>query len=223
MKSNSRKGKVVSFEGITGSGKTTLVQRIHESLKNRGYDVYIKPDIYSYNDSGIGRDIKKILSQYDRQFLKIGYPIVEALLIAAKRAYDAEKYLKPALNTGRIVLVDRGIDTYYAYHAVSLKNHFPNMGLFNIINWLSIVDSMGGLRPDLTIYLYLDIEKALKRSTKRDIFEITNKTKKYYLQIIEVYEHLIQNDKDNRIIKINVSDNSIEQIHKIVLEFILKS
>ena len=214
---NKNKGMVISFEGITGSGKTTLIKCLRKSLENEGYVIYVKPDFYTYQDNSVDGAIKKMLSK-DMQFLKIGYPIVEALLIAAKRAYDSEKYLRPALNEGKIVLLDRGVDTYYAYHTVSILEHFPAMEIKQVIDWLNVVDKMGGIIPDLTIYLSLDLDTAFKRSKKN--FNLNQRIREYYKKIIEIYEYLAE-IHNKRIVKIDAR-KSIDEIHKEVLTIILK-
>lgn len=216
------KGIIISFEGIGGAGKTTLIERIYKALDREGYEIYMKPDLYSYHDKSIGGDIKKILSRFDKQFFKIGHPIVEALLIAAKRAYDAKTYLKPALDAGKIILADRDLDTYCAYQAASIKTLYQQIELSEIIDWLIRLDGFGGLTPDITIYLHLNVEKALERSIKREGYKTDNEAKEYTSLIVNIYEYLIQNDKDGRIIKIDVSNKSIDEIYNYCFNIILE-
>jgi thymidylate kinase len=77
---------------------------------------------------------------------------------------------------------------------------------------------MGGIVPDLTIYLVLDVDTAMKRSKKP--FTYNERIKKYYKDILKVYDYLAQTN-NNRIVKIDAK-KPINKIHKTALEIILK-
>src|SRR5450759_1559744 len=90
-------GSVISFEGITGVGKSTQISLLREDLLAQGYRVHIKQDLMQFTDSSLGGAIRQILNKGADNYFQMGFPVAETLLICAKRSYEAETRLTPAL------------------------------------------------------------------------------------------------------------------------------
>jgi len=149
------RGKLISFEGPEGSGKTTQAQILKDKLTQMGYDV-----IYSREPGGTrtGEMIRDILKHNIA-----GEAIdcrAEALLFAACRAQLVNHVIKPALERGEWVIVDRFADSTTAYQGYG--RGLPIEELLAINSF-----ALGGLEPDLTILLDVKVEQGFSRVTKR--------------------------------------------------------
>lgn len=122
-------GLLISFEGMDGSGKSTQAMMTVEELNARGFDA-----IYIREPGGceVGEEIREILlkkrDSSDRLCAK-----TELLLFMASRMQVVEEKIKPALEAGKIVIMDRFIDSTIAMqgyargqfdYAIKLVNMF---------------------------------------------------------------------------------------------------
>ena len=108
------KGRLIVFEGIDGTGKSTQISLLAETLKNRGYEVVITRE----PTSGVyGRRIRELYVSRDSVSLED-----ELELFLADRREHIEKLIAPALAVGKIVLTDRYYLSTAAYQgAVGLS------------------------------------------------------------------------------------------------------
>lgn len=138
------KGKLISFEGIEGSGKSTQCKLLEEYLSFKGIEVL---HLREPGGTAISEKIRTILLDLNSIGLK---PLTEFLLFAASRAQVIEERILPALQEGTIVLCDRYKDSSVAY-----QGYGRGLGL-ELIN--RIHKTMGiVLNPDLTILLDLSL------------------------------------------------------------------
>ena len=149
------RGKLITFEGPEGSGKTTQARRLLARLEKEGYAV-----LYAREPGGTptGEAIRDIL-QYD----KAGEPIcreTEVLLFAASRAQLVRHVILPALESGRQVVCDRFADSTTAYQGFGRG--------FSIEQMLTINQfAVNGAIPDLTVLLDVEVSLGFERLTKR--------------------------------------------------------
>jgi dTMP kinase len=144
------RGLFITFEGPEGSGKTTQIQALHDYLRERGHPVLLTREP---GGTSIGNQIREVLlSPGNREML----PAAEILLFSASRAQLVGQVIRPALAQGTIVLCDRFADSTLAYQGYG---HGLNLELLRTITAFAT----GGLVPDLTIYLDLDVEEGLRR------------------------------------------------------------
>lgn len=142
------KGLFFSFEGIDGSGKSTVIKKIYESLK-KDYSVEITRE-----PGGNVSSSEKIRDILLNNLLE---PETEALLFAASRTEHTKKFIIPSLEQGKIVLSDRYIDSSLVYQGVG-----RDIGIKEIekINDFGIK----GFRPDYVFYFDIDLNTSLKRT-----------------------------------------------------------
>jgi dTMP kinase len=145
-------GLFVSFEGVDGSGKTTVTNLVADHLRRQGLPVLLTSEPNT---------------AYIKQFLMTvneRTAWTETFLFLADRAEHVAKVIRPALQRGEIVLCDRFIDSTIAYQGFGLG--LPVELLMQLNDTVT-----GGLVPNLTILLDTDPEIGLKRSQRKTIFE----------------------------------------------------
>ncbi|MBO0858386.1 MAG: dTMP kinase [Chloracidobacterium sp.] len=147
-------GKLITFEGIDGCGKSTQMRLLEQYLAERGFAVV------STREPGgteLGRKIRSALLDGEKGSVE---PLAELLLYAADRAQHARQVIMPALAKGKIVLSDRFYDATTVYQGYARGF---DLGLVNQLNELAT----GGLKPDLTLVFDLDVHTGLKRTRRR--------------------------------------------------------
>ena len=140
----------ITFEGPDGSGKTTQVKRLAEHLRDRGCDVLA---VREPGGTSISEQIRDVLHSLDNREMQ---PRTEILLYCAARAQLVGQVIRPHLQSGGVVLCDRYADSTLAYQGYGRGLDLPTLRM--------ILDfATGGLKPDLTFYLDIDVEAGLKR------------------------------------------------------------
>ena len=144
----------VDFEGIDGSGKTSLSNWIADYLREQGYTVHHVRDKGVFR-SEISKQIRTVTR--DPHFLKMGN-MTELLLYVARDAQMVEEFIKPRLKDGAIIFSDR-----YFYSSIS-HSHFARgvdrRAVENVIE-----AAAQGIWPDLVIYC--DVDSLTSRTRKR--------------------------------------------------------
>jgi len=140
----------ITFEGPEGSGKTTQIALLAKSLMERRRTVLMTREP---GGTRIGDAVRSVLLDSSHTEMS---ERAEALLFNAARAQLVEQVVRPALARGEIVLCDRFGDSTLAYQGYGHGQ--PLEPLRRLIEYAT-----GGLTPDLTIYLDLDVRKGLAR------------------------------------------------------------
>jgi len=140
----------ITLEGPEGSGKTRQISGLADALRQQGYPVLMTREP---GGTPIGDQIRTVLFDMKNTDMR---PRTEILLFQASRAQLVEQIIRPRLASGEIVLCDRYADSTLAYqgygHQVDLEE------LKTIVHFAT-----GGLKPDLTLLLDVEIEVGLKR------------------------------------------------------------
>lgn len=147
--------KLITFEGIEGSGKSTQIKLIAQKLSAKEI-----PFIVTQEPTGtaIGREIAGIL--FNRRHHNMCAE-TEVFLFCAARAQHVREIIMPALQQNKVVLCDRFSDATYAYQGAA-RGLDPEF--IRLINDYSAL----GLKPDLTLLFDLPVEEGLKRANRRD-------------------------------------------------------
>ncbi|MFA5406087.1 MAG: dTMP kinase [Candidatus Nanoarchaeia archaeon] len=136
---------LITFEGIDGSGKTTQTRLLKKWLESQGKQVILTEEP---TNNEIGNILKKQMKTNTHSW-------VEAILFAADRALHCEQVIIP--NLDKIVICDRYTHSTLAYQT--------SMGLDH--KWVTCLNK-NAPTPDLTIYLDIKPETAMKRISKRN-------------------------------------------------------
>jgi dTMP kinase len=151
-------GRFVVFEGGEGSGKSTQVQRLADTLAGYGRAVLVTREPGA---TGIGERIRSIVLDHPATDTETPLsPKAEALLYAADRAHHVATVIAPALENGTIVICDRYIDSSLAYQGAGRT--LPADEVRRLSSWAT-----GGLRPDLVVVLDIDPAEGLRRASQR--------------------------------------------------------
>lgn len=148
-------GKLISFEGSEGSGKSTQITRLAAHLQK------MKRDVVSVREPGgteIGEQIRNIIvhnSKGDEMCAE-----TELLLFTAARAQLVREVIAPALAKGTIVLSDRFLDSSTVYQGIG-----RNLALDPVhqINRFAV----GNVMPDLTVIIDVPTDVSLSRIRQR--------------------------------------------------------
>ena len=167
------RGSFITFEGIDGSGKTTIINMLAKKLEN--VVVTAEP-----TDTWIGNSVKKAIEEGKDA-------ITIALLFMADRNEHIKK-IKEWLRQGKIVLCDRYLDSTYAYQKEALKKAMKNPS-----KWIEDVQKPFILKPDLTILFVLPVEQAIKRIANRK--KIIYEKKEFLEKVQENYIELAKKEK----------------------------
>ena len=149
-------GLFITFEGGEGAGKSTQIRRLADILRRKGHDVLLTREP---GGSPGAEAVRHVLLSGAAQSYGVE---VEAMLFAAARNDHVEEVIRPALQSGAVVLCDRFIDSSRVYQGVTgdLSADF--------IDALQRV-AIDGVVPDCTLILDLPAEIGLKRARARAI------------------------------------------------------
>lgn len=151
-------GRLIVFEGVEGSGKTTQLQQCSDWLKTSEFGNSI-PVVVTREPGGtsLGLELRQLLLSGQSSSIQNR---TELLLYAADRAQHVEEFLKPKLAQGAIILCDRYTDSTVAYQGYGRG---LDLSLIEQLNQIAT----GGLNSDLTLWLDVDAEIGLKRARQR--------------------------------------------------------
>ena len=188
------KGFLVSLEGPEGAGKTSVLEALIPILEDRGIEVL------STREPGgvlIGEKIREVILDPSHTEMD---PKTELLLyIASRRQHLVEKVL-PALAAGKLVILDRFIDSSVAYQG------FGRGSDIEAIDWLYKF-ATDGLKPDLTLYFDIEVEEGLARiaaNSDREVNRLDMEGLDLHRKVRQGYLSLLEKEAD-RIVKIDAS------------------
>lgn len=204
------KGFLVSLEGPEGAGKTSVLEALIPVLEDRGVEV-----LTTREPGGvlIGEKIREVILDPSHTEMD---PKTELLLyIASRRQHLVEKVL-PALAAGKLVIMDRFIDSSVAYQGFG-------RGLdIDAIDWLNEF-ATDGLKPDLTLYFDIEVEEGLARiaaNSNREVNRLDMEGLDLHRKVRQGYLSLLERE-GNRIEKIDASlplDQVIENTQQLLFD-----
>lgn len=149
------RGRLITFEGNEGSGKSTQITLLAEKLKAAGRPVRV---LREPGGTAIGEEIRHTFKHSQNN--QAMTPETELLLINASRAQLVREVIRPALAQGEFVLCDRFYDSTTAYQGYGRKLDLKVLGQV-------IALAVGDTRPDLTLLLLISPELSEQRRAAR--------------------------------------------------------
>jgi len=175
-----RRGILITFEGIDGSGKTTQLKLTVGFLREHGLPLLI---LREPGSTPIAEHIRKILLGRQNNMS----PASELLLYLAARADLVRNVIAPALNRGVIVLCDRFYDSTTAYQGYGRG---LDISLIERLNSLAV----GKTRPDLTFLVDVDYPTSLKRR-KKESDRLESESKKFFNRVRRGFLAIAEKEK----------------------------
>ncbi len=143
----------ITLEGPEGSGKTSHIAPLVQYLREEGYTVFPTREP---GGTSIGEQIRAVIHDLKNAEM---HPRTETLLYQAARAQIVEQVIKPRLAAGEVVISDRYYDSTIAYQGYGHQQNLEEVR--SLVRYAT-----GGLVPDLTILLDIDVEAGLTRKTQ---------------------------------------------------------
>ena len=206
--------KLITFEGIEGSGKSTQINLIARYLTERNVPLLITREP---SGTDIGSKIGDILFNRENYHMCAE---TEAFLFCAARAQHVREKIIPALNSNKVVLCDRFSDATYVYQGMArgLGSEF-----IKLINDYSSL----GIKPDLTLLFDLPVETGLRRATDRDnLLKDASTTDRFEKESMEFhnkvrngYLDILKNEPAR--FRLIDADRGIDAIHQDALRYVL--
>ncbi len=198
-----KRGVLISFEGVEGSGKTTQARALVDYLENKGAPFLFVRDPGS---TEIGESIRQVLLNPE---YKIMNPRCELFLFLAARAQLVYEKILPALNDKKIVVADRFSDSTLAYQ---VYGHNLPKRLISIFNRFA----SAGLKPDLTFLVDIDVLKGRSRGKINDRIEGLNRI--YHEKVRRAYLRLAHRARGR--IKVLNGERSVEELKTEVIGYV---
>jgi dTMP kinase len=208
------RGKLITFEGIDGCGKTTQLRMLERILTSRGI-----PYISTREPGGteLGKMIRAALLNVSPHSVD---PLAELLLYAADRAQHVREVIVPNLAAGLLVLSDRFYDATTVYQGVGRGF---NLKLIKQLNDLAT----GGLTPDLTLLFDIDVATGLERIHRRggkaagntaeaQADRLDREPREFHERVRQAYLELARQEPDR--FRVIPASGSIEVVRPLVTE-----
>ncbi len=172
----------ITLEGPEGSGKTSQLSLLSDFLQANGYTATRTREP---GGTSIGDQVREVL--LSKTNLEM-HPRTEILLFQASRAQLVEQVILPRLARGEIVLCDRYADSTIAYQGYGHQ--------LNLERLYTIVDfATGGLKPDLSLLLDLDVTVGLKRRRMDgDINRLDDQVLAFHQRVRAGYHQIVKSD-----------------------------
>jgi dTMP kinase len=218
-----KEGRLISFEGLDGAGKTTQIQMLEKWLKEHDIQYVLTREP---GGTPHGAEIRRLLLNHDLSDTLV--PLAQVFLFQADRAQHFADVVLPALEDGKLVITDRCFDASIAYQGYG-------QGVdVELIKMLSLL-AMEKRKPDLTILLSLKPREVHKRvgvqlllfpsdgvhdpnNAREELNRLDIETRKFHERVWDGFQILAKADT-KRIKRVDASQ-SIEWIHQRIIALI---
>ena len=183
----------ITFEGIEGSGKSSLIAQLKKYFKSSKLEAFFSKEP---GGTDLGKEIRKILLNPKYSF----DPTSELLLLLADRAEHVQKIIRPNLQKNKLIFWDRYLDSTFAYQGSG-----RNLDKKIIKEMFKALDFP---IPDLTILLDVPVQIGLSRARKRNKLDRFEKEDlNFHENVRRSYLDLAKNDST----RIVIFDSSISE------------
>jgi dTMP kinase len=200
------RGRLITFEGIEGCGKTSQLHLLARHLEGRGVTVVTTREP---GGTPLGERVRRVLLDPELE----PHPYAELFLLEAARAQLVAEVIAPALAAGSFVLSDRFADSSVAYQAGARRLPRATVDRLNRL-------ACAGVTPDRTLVFDLDVEVALGRArgrpaTRPDNRRFEDEALEFHRAVAAAYRRLARQQRD-RVVLVEASGTR-EAVHARVL------
>jgi dTMP kinase len=204
-------GFFISFEGSEGSGKSTQVALLADTLRTQGHEVIVTREP---GGTALGQVLRRLLLEPAETALAPG---AELLLMLADRAQHIQEVIAPGLRANNIVISDRYVDSTTAYQGY---------GRGIALDWLAQLNAFtcGQYMPALTLLLDLPVAEGLRRTRQRQ--GTTPRADQFEAESLDFHERVragflqVARTCPERVCLVNAA-RSIEDIHREIRAIVL--
>lgn len=201
-------GMLITFEGSEGCGKSTQIQRLRARLEAAGREVLMMREP---GGTVVGEKIRDLL-QHTKEAANMTSES-ELLLFAASRAQLVREKIRPALERGAMVILDRFLDSTTVYQGIARGLPMESVMAINRF-------AVGRTIPDLTVVLDMNADQAWQRihATGRELDRMESQPREFFEKVRQGYLHLAVEQPD-RMVVLDASqtpDTIEEQVWKLV-------
>jgi dTMP kinase len=176
-------GRFIVLEGIDGSGKTTVAQRLHDRAKEAGHDVVLtREPTKTWPGDAVRRGIETDTEA-----------VTEAFLFLADREAHTER-IRAWRESGKVIVCDRYTDSTVAYQGARLEGRSPDPW-----DWLRAVSQQVAVAPDLTLLLRVGAATGMARLASRSR-RVRFETAGFLEKVAANYDRLAEEDASYRVI-----------------------
>ena len=172
---------LITVEGLDGAGKTTLIAGLARAL-----------DAIVLREPGGVELSERIRELVADPALHVD-PRAEALLYAAARAQLVAEKLRPLLDAGETVLLDRFVDSSLAYQGGGRALGVAEIRALNAFG-------TGGLMPTKTLLLRIDPERGLARIAGREADRLERAGGEFFARVAQTYDELAAAEPDRFVV-----------------------
>lgn len=192
----------ICFDGIDGTGKSTQIELMTEWLAQQGFESITCRDPGS---TSVGEQLREIVLQGHDLAI---HRSTEMFLYMTARSQLVQEVIKPALDSGKVVVSDRFLLANVVY-----QGHAGGLDPESI--WQVGQVATSGILPDITIVLDLDVHTAASR-INRELDRIEAQGLEYMDQVRQGF--LLEASRSPETIKVIDADDSPERIHERITE-----
>jgi dTMP kinase len=198
----------VTFEGSEGSGKSTQIRLLADHLRGLGYGILTTREP---GGTAIGEQVRACLHDVANVLMTSA---AEVLLYSASRAQLVEEVIRPALAAGQIVLSDRYADSTLAYQGYGRQLDLDTLKVITDF-------ATGGLKPDLSIFLDVNVRAGLERRAVGgdELNRMDRQTAAFYGRVRQGYLKMAADDPERwRVVDANRAVEEIqEELRRLVI------
>lgn len=201
----------ITFEGGEGSGKTTCINRVVETLQKEGKEIVLTREP---GGTPISEEIRNVI--LDKKNTDMD-PRTEALLYAASRRQHIVQKILPSLKEGKIVISDRFLDSSLAYQGVA-----RGLGIDEIFKVNQYATE--GLEPDVTFFFDIKPEEGLRRisaNSEREVNRLDVEKLSFHHNVRNAFLELAKR-YPNRIVVIDASQDKDGVYNSVMKEINLR-
>lgn len=201
-------GFLLSFEGSEGCGKSTQIALLRARLEAAGRSVVV---LREPGGTELGESIRHLL-QHAKEGAAMT-PETELLLFAASRAQLVREKIRPLLESGTFVILDRFLDSTTVYQGIARGLPLESVRAINHF-------AIGGTLPQLTLVLDMDSATAWQRihQSGRELDRMESQPQSFFEKVRQGYLEVAQ--AESRRVKIIDAAATPEAVHENIWQVI---
>lgn len=202
-------GLLITFEGPEGAGKTTQARELCTYLEGKNYHpIYIREP----GGTKLGEEVRRVLLYTHNLAID---ERAELMLFLACRAQISGEVIAPSLEAGKIVVMDRFIDSSEAYQGWGRGIGSEEVRKLNDF-------ATGGIKPTLTFLLDVDPDVGFRRKervTPGQVDRLEREDDEFHRRVREGYLRIARREPE-RVKLIETENKTVEEVHSIVVKYV---